>query len=203
MQNYNLRFNDAMIHTLMSILAGDFTFTLVGGLAWHLKLRKLDPGVNVAALASGKGYRAVIEESYLALKDGRRVSDVKGLLWLIMSVDQEVVVEEDETHVRQSFVIADGGPSPFAHRVLPPLLEVLDKPILATPRGERFRLRASLAHTMRSRDRPTGTCRPLIRVSHPLVFRAVTKEKALLPGPFERWCGRGDLNPHTLSGTRS
>ena len=50
-QNYNLRFNDAMIHTLMSILAGDFTFTLVGGLAWHLKLRKLDPGVTLLPMS--------------------------------------------------------------------------------------------------------------------------------------------------------
>jgi len=79
-QNYNLRFNDAMIHTLMSILAGDFSFTLEGGLAWHLKLRTLEPGVNVATLPAGKGFTAEIEDSYLALKDGRRVDDTKGLL---------------------------------------------------------------------------------------------------------------------------
>jgi cytochrome bd-type quinol oxidase subunit 2 len=46
------------------------------------------------------------------------------------------------------------------------------------------------------------TGRPLTSVSLPLVFREFTREEALFPGPFERWCGRGDSNPHALSGTR-
>jgi hypothetical protein len=90
----------------------------------HVHMRKLgpeeaDPGGDES------GVHVKIERAYFATADGTALKDPPGLLWLFIGIDQVSQVEEDATHIHQSFAVPSPIPlSQLAHRVLPMMLRV-------------------------------------------------------------------------------
>jgi Holliday junction resolvase len=115
-----IRITDAIPQTLMSELAGDFSYALEHGFGWHLKIRKLERR-SFETLAPGEGMPMEIERSYLARRDGAEV-DIPHLFWLLLAVDDEVQLTEDDTHVFQNFVVPEVPSSQWAQRVFVAML---------------------------------------------------------------------------------
>jgi hypothetical protein len=108
---------EAMSETLLGLLAGDFSFSFHPGVGIHIKIRKekeTDDG----------GFDGLIEDAYILNAEGERHSGEGGILQLFACIEQKSHVQEDETHVVQSFVIPSGGQvqAEFAHRALVTLL---------------------------------------------------------------------------------
>lgn len=107
--------SEAMSETLLGLLAGDFSFSFRPGVGVHIKIRKVretDDG----------SFDGQIEEAYLLNAEGEKHDGSGGILQLFTCIEQETHVQEDETHVVQSFVIPTGGLAEFAHRALETLL---------------------------------------------------------------------------------
>ncbi|HEV3077871.1 MAG TPA: DUF4365 domain-containing protein [Thermoanaerobaculia bacterium] len=110
-----ISFSEAMRETLLGTLAGDFSFSFRPGVGIHLKIRKereTDDG----------GFDGQVEEAYLLNAEGEKHTGEGGILQLFTCIEQESRVQEDETHVTQSFVIPTSGQAEFAHRALVTLL---------------------------------------------------------------------------------
>lgn len=115
-QNYNLTFPDAMTHSVMSLLAGDFLIEFTPGFGLHLHFRKLSP-------EDGKGVRCVVEDAYFEGSAGQRFTTLQGGLWpFFLTLDFDSELEETATHLHQSFIVRKGWGSQFAHRAFPALL---------------------------------------------------------------------------------
>src|SRR5713101_3651552 len=121
--NYKLTFLEAMERSLLSALAGDFSYRLQPGLGMHIHMKKLGPGKP-----HGPGemrFPLQVERAYFARPDGTEIRDQRGLVWLFTGLEQdEPHLEEDATHFRQSFTIPDVPVSQVAHRVLPVMLRM-------------------------------------------------------------------------------
>lgn len=111
---YKITFLDAIKHTLMTELAGDFSFSLRPGSGMHFKIRKLEETED--------GFHGVIEDAYWMNAAGERIKEAPGVFPLFLCLEQESIVVEDGPVVTQSFVIPDGKMSEFAHRALVTLL---------------------------------------------------------------------------------
>lgn len=105
---------EAMKETLLCLLAGDFSFSFLPGVGMHLKIRKDQETEN--------GFYGGIEEAYLLNSEGEKHTGEGGILQLFACIEQESIVQEDETHAVQSFVISTEGQAEFAHRALVTLL---------------------------------------------------------------------------------
>ncbi len=105
---------EAMKETLLSLLAGDFSFSFLPGVGMHLKIRK--------DKETERGFHGEIEEAYLLNAEGEKHTGEGGILQLFACIEQESIVQEDETHAVQSFVISTEGQAEFAHRALVILL---------------------------------------------------------------------------------
>lgn len=106
--------SDAMRETLLGLLAGDFSFSFRPGVGIHIKSRKVKETED--------GFDFVVEEAYLLNAEGEKHTGKGGILQLFTCIEQESRVQEDETHVVQSFVIPTDGCAEFAHRALVTLL---------------------------------------------------------------------------------
>jgi Holliday junction resolvase len=115
--NFNINFADALRHTLMTELAGDFSFSLKPGCAMRLTIRKLSSD-------TGSGFRGRIERVRWVNGDGKEFENAPGVFPLFMCLDQDSLLEEDGDLFVQSFVIPDEPRSEFAHRALGTLLRV-------------------------------------------------------------------------------
>ena len=124
-KNLNISFSDAMSQTLLGLLAGDFSFSFRAGVGMHMKIRKDQK--------TESGFYGEIEEAYLLNADGERHTGAGGIFQLLICIDQEVQVEEDETHAVQSFVILSDQQAKFAHRALVTLLRTFGKARRALP----------------------------------------------------------------------
>jgi hypothetical protein len=111
---YKTTFLDAMKNTLMTELAGDFSFSLRPGCGIHFRLRKLKE--------TEEGFEAIIEDVYWMNAAGERSKKAPGVFPLFTCLEQESVVVEDGPFVTQSFVIPESSTSEFAHRGLATLL---------------------------------------------------------------------------------
>lgn len=111
---YKISFLEALKTSLMTELAGDFSFSLRPGCGMHLKIRKLE--------RTPEGFRGIIEEAYWMNAKGKRFTNAAGVFPLFICLEQESVLTEDETHVTQSFVIPDAHQAEFASRALGTLL---------------------------------------------------------------------------------
>lgn len=118
-KNYRISFAEAMRQSLMGILAGDFAFVFWGRVGLHIRARKL------RKLSQG-GFEGVIDDAYLLNARGERHNGSGGILALISCIEQEVQLEESETHVEQHFLIPEQEQVEFAHRVLPALVSMKD-----------------------------------------------------------------------------
>jgi Holliday junction resolvase len=112
--NYNITFDVAIKQTLMSVLAGDFSFSLHPGVGLHLEMKKLKK--------TNEGWIVRIDKSYYTDADATRLKLVPGLYPLFVSSFSGSDVEETDTHLRQSFVVPDPPFSEFAHRTLGTLI---------------------------------------------------------------------------------
>ncbi len=113
--NFNIQFVEALRNTLMSELAGDFTFSLRPGSGLHLKIRKLSEETK-------QGFHGRIEEAYWTNGNGERVKNAPGVFPLFLCLEQDSVFVEDGGFVTQSFVIPEKYNSEFAYRALGTLL---------------------------------------------------------------------------------
>lgn len=105
---------EALKETLLCLLAGDFSFSFLPGVGMHLKFRKDKETEN--------GFYGEIEEAYLLNAEGEKHTGEGGILQLFTCIEQESIVQEEETHAVQSFVISAEGQAEFAHRALVTLL---------------------------------------------------------------------------------
>lgn len=115
--NYNIKFLEALKNTLMSLLAGDFNFTLRPGVGIHLFMKKLKQ-------ESEDSWLMEIERAYFTDADGGERINAPGLMALFMCVRDDVHVVDEGTHIRQSFIIPDGSEGQMAHRCLVQLISV-------------------------------------------------------------------------------
>jgi hypothetical protein len=111
---YKITFLEALKQTLMTELAGDFSFSLRPGCGMHFKIRKLEETAN--------GFHGVIEDAYWMNANGERFKEAPGVFPLFLCLEQESVVVEDGSYVTQSFVIPDASISELASRALATLL---------------------------------------------------------------------------------
>jgi uncharacterized protein DUF4365 len=114
---------DAIMESLLCLLAGDFSFSFRPGVGMHIVIRRLsEPDID------GR-FNGVVEEAYLLNPEGEKHSGAEGLLTLFACIEQESHIEETETHAVQSFVIPDSGQAEFAHRVLLTMFGGMHSPI--------------------------------------------------------------------------
>lgn len=111
---YKIEFHEAIKHTLMTELAGDFSFSLRPGCGMHLKIRKL--------AETETGFHGRIDEAYWMNAAGKRFTKAPGIFPLFLCLEQESIVTEESDYVTQSFVIPDAHMAEFAHRALVTLL---------------------------------------------------------------------------------
>jgi hypothetical protein len=114
---YKIKFLDALKHTLMTEIAGDFSFSLRAGCGIHFRIRKFHE-------TRDGGFEGIIEEAYWTDASGARVNDAPGVFPLFTCLEQESIISEDGEFITQSFVISDGRIAQFAHRALAMLLRL-------------------------------------------------------------------------------
>jgi Holliday junction resolvase len=112
--NFNITFKQAMIQSLLGMLAGDFSFSFRHGTSMHIRTRKLKETTD--------GFDGVIEEAYFSDAEGRRLDGSGGALQFFLCIDQEPSVVETDTEVVQSFVIETDQNAEFAHRAMVTML---------------------------------------------------------------------------------
>ena len=105
---YKIEFDEAIKHTLMTELAGDFSFR--PGCGMHLKIRKL--------AETETGFHGRIDEAYWMNAAGQRFTKAPGVFPLFLCLEQESIVTQESDYVTQSFVIPDAHLAEFAHRAL-------------------------------------------------------------------------------------
>jgi hypothetical protein len=111
---YKVTFLEALKNTLMTELAGDFSFSLRPGCGMHFKIRKLEETAD--------GFHGVIEDAFWMNANGERLKQAPGVFPLFLCLEQESTVVEDGPIVTQSFVIPDAAQAEFASRALGTLL---------------------------------------------------------------------------------
>jgi hypothetical protein len=118
--NYKIEFKDAMMSSLMSELAGDFSFTLRPGSGLHVRYRK--------SKETASGFDGRIEEVYWKNAAGEHfASTAPGVLPLFLCIQQQPSAVEDDPFVTQSFVIPEGAEAEFAYRALVTLLRLSER----------------------------------------------------------------------------
>lgn len=113
--NVGISFVDAMRQTLLGLLAGDFHFSFLSGVGVHIKIRKIQETEG--------GFDGRVEDAYFLNANGEKHTGAGGVLQLFMCLDQEALVQEDDTHAVQSFVLLSDEQAEFAHRAVVTLLQ--------------------------------------------------------------------------------
>lgn len=118
-KNLNIRFLDALPESLMSLIAGDFSFSFRPGAGLYFELRKNDK--------TETGWNVTVEKARFIHPDGSLVATAPGVLPLFICIDQDSDVEETERHLIQRFVIPDHHQAEFAHRALVTILTTFNR----------------------------------------------------------------------------
>lgn len=111
---HRITFLEAMQHSLMTEVAGDFSFSLRQGCGMHFKFRKIKQ--------TSDGFEGIVEEAYWTNANGVRFGKAPGVFPLFLCLEQQSVVVEDGLFVTQSFVIPSSSITEFASRALATLL---------------------------------------------------------------------------------
>jgi hypothetical protein len=126
---YELPLATAMENSLMSWLAGDFSYSLAAGLGMHFGFEMIEPidegldmpagGLTPEGLLYPGTWKGVIREVYFQDAEGRRFTSMgKAGMVLFMGSDQVSETSGEGKALTQSFVIPAHA-AQFAHRVLP------------------------------------------------------------------------------------
>jgi hypothetical protein len=91
---YKIDWLGAMKQTLMTELAGDFSFSLRPGCGMHFRMRKLE--------TTADGFHVRIEEAYWQNAAGQRFKKADGVFPLFLCLEQESVSEDDGEFLTQS-----------------------------------------------------------------------------------------------------
>lgn len=113
---YRINFLDAMKSSLMTELAGDFSFSLREGCGMHLKIRK--------HRETKDGFVGQIEEAYWQNAEGQKFKNAPGVFPLFTCIEQESIQAHEGDYLTQSFVISDSRMAQLASRALGTLLHL-------------------------------------------------------------------------------
>jgi Holliday junction resolvase len=112
--NYHGEFLQLMPNSLLSELAGDFSFALRPGVGIHLPIRKHEDDPTLGT----------VEGAYATDGDGNRYDAAVGLFQILACFPTVQSVVETETYILRSFEVPSGGASEMAHRCLAQLLAI-------------------------------------------------------------------------------
>jgi Holliday junction resolvase len=108
--NYNISFETATKQNLMSLLAGDFSFSLQSGLGLHFHMKKLEK--------TSDGWNVQIERAYFETAEGEQFNTAPGLFPLLLCIEPDSSSSEDDSYLTQSFVIPSEKLAQLASRSL-------------------------------------------------------------------------------------
>lgn len=122
-KNYNIALGTALSESLLSTLAGDFTYTLPRGTGLHLRMKK-DELISTAKSGSEihEEWRMIIDDVYHTDRDGNKRRDLSADVQTLFFVnDLEESQEHTPDHVYWHFTVGDDE-NKFAHMALSGLL---------------------------------------------------------------------------------
>ncbi|MBK7674384.1 MAG: restriction endonuclease [Candidatus Accumulibacter sp.] len=122
-KNYNIAFGTAMSESLLSTLAGDFSYTLPRGTGLHLRMKKEE---LLSSVRSGseihEEWRMVIDDVHHTDRNGKQRLDLSADVQALFFVNKlEESQEHTPTHVHWHFTV-DDDENKFAHMALSGLL---------------------------------------------------------------------------------
>lgn len=122
-KNYNIAFGTAMAESLLSTLAGDFSYTLPRGTGLHLRMKKEE---LLSSVRSGSDiqeeWRMVIDDVHHTDRNGTQRLDLPADVQALFFVNNlEESQEHTPTHVHWHFTV-DDDENKFAHMALSGLL---------------------------------------------------------------------------------
>ena len=115
--NYRMTFETAMRFSLMSELAGDFSYVFQRGVGLHLRLDKLEglPPENPTA----RCYEMRVSEAYFTDALGTHLDTLgPGIFWLFVGTGQEAETVEHPHYFDYRFLMTDCSYMQAAHRLL-------------------------------------------------------------------------------------
>lgn len=122
-KNYNVALGTALSESLLSALAGDFSYTLPRGTGLHLRMKKEE---LLSSTRSGseihEEWRMVLDDVYHTDRDGNQRRDLSADVQTLFFVNNlEQFQEHTPTHVLWHFIVEDDE-NKFAHMALSGLL---------------------------------------------------------------------------------
>lgn len=122
-KNYNITLGKAMSESLLSTLAGDFSYTLPKGTGLHLRMRKEELlSTERQGNELHEEWRMIIDDAYHSDRDGRERRDLSTDVQALFFVNNlEETQEHTPTHVCWHFTVEDDE-NKFAHMALSGLL---------------------------------------------------------------------------------
>ncbi len=103
-----------MPHSVMSSLAGDFSFSLRSGVGFHLHMRKEQK--------TDTGWHVRIKRAYVTDGDAQQYGKAPGVLQLLACFPTEADHNETRRYLKQSYIVPDHSLAEFAHRCLVKLI---------------------------------------------------------------------------------
>jgi len=122
-KNYNITLGKAMSESLLSILAGDFSYTLPRGAGVHLRMKKQELVSTVKNENEiHQEWRMVVDDVYHSDREGHERRDLSTDVQTLFFVNNLVETQEHTpTHVHWHFTVEDDE-NKFAHMALSGLL---------------------------------------------------------------------------------
>lgn len=100
-RNFNLNFNDAIQNSLLSYLAGDFSYSLSVNAGVHISARKVElVNVTETAVSREEEWNSVIEEVYFTNGNNEKIRDLSRIAQQVFfSWDLEEEETKTDTHI--------------------------------------------------------------------------------------------------------
>ncbi len=122
-KNYNIALGTALSESLLSTLAGDFSYTLPRGTGLHLRMKKDE---LISSTEDGteihEEWRMIVDDVYHTDRDGKQRRDLSADVQTLFFVNNlEEAQEHTPTHVQWHFTVEDDE-NKFAHMALSGLL---------------------------------------------------------------------------------
>ncbi len=123
-KNYNISIGAALSESLLSALAGDFSYTLPRGTGLHLRLRKEELTSSTRRESEiREEWRMVVDDVYYTDRDGKQRRDLSPDIQALFFVNSlEESQEHTASHVNWHFTV-DDDENKFAHMALVGLLD--------------------------------------------------------------------------------
>ncbi len=128
-KNYNIKFDDALKNNLLSILAGDFTYSVKENAGMHIRFKKKNL-LNTQEEADGsitENWHMIVDKVSFTNGDSQEVSDLSSNASnAFYSFTLEGEETNTETHITKHF-ICKGSHGVFAHMALVDILNFRSK----------------------------------------------------------------------------